>query len=581
MALQTGKQDALTQAQLNAVNSGINSTKVSQITTNAQNISSLQTNKQDKLTAGTHINITNNTINAEIPVEDVKVNNVSVVDENNVANINLSDYTQVCSLKLVLVKDDTASTPITGAKVTIKNTKSHTVFGEFNYTGVPLILNLPAGFEFTVCCSSVAGASAPLAQTFTAHAGEKTITMTYLTAGVVYGFKIDSENADPKASVTYLENAIGATPAVMDTTNDYFNYGSWDEAFFIPRPCMVKSDGKRDYYLDPNDYSKKLDGTPSDYNNVNYDGNVMVEFGRDGRKIWYKIVPDTDHDGTASIYISDTQKDTDYKCWSFLDMNGAEMEHFYVAAYNGSYDTNNKMRSISGMNIGHSLSGTTEIQRARANNADATKVEWSTEVFCDIQLINFLLILMGKDLNTQRAFGNGYTTGGAAATDLLNPGTMDSKGLFWGADGTVARTGVKVFGIENWWGNQWRRYEGHITDGSTQHKYKLTYSQVDGSTADDYSPAGNGYIEASIVVPNNVYQKKQSFDNGVMLCKERGASSSTYYCDGILINANCYAYHGGACNSGAFCGAFCVYLHAGVAGTYWNAGASLSLKPLA
>lgn len=245
----------------------------------------LQTNKQDKLTAGAHINIINNTINAEIPVEDVKVNNVSVVDENNIANINLSDYTQVCSLRLVLVKDDTASTPVTGAKVTIKNTKSHTVFGEFNYTGVPLILNLPAGFEFTVCCSSVAGASAPLAQAFTAQAGEKTITMTYLTAGVVYGFKIDSENADPKASVTYLENAIDATPAVMDTTNDYFNYGSWDEAFFIPRPCMVKSDGKRDYYLDPNDYSKKLDGTPSDYNNVNYDGNVMVEFGRDGRKI--------------------------------------------------------------------------------------------------------------------------------------------------------------------------------------------------------------------------------------------------------------------------------------------------------
>ena len=56
-----GKQNALSTAQLNAVNSGVTSATVSQVTTNTNNISSLQTGKQDKLTAGTNITIDPNT----------------------------------------------------------------------------------------------------------------------------------------------------------------------------------------------------------------------------------------------------------------------------------------------------------------------------------------------------------------------------------------------------------------------------------------------------------------------------------------------------------------------------------------
>ena len=64
-SLQSGKQDSLSQTQLDAVNSGITSRLVTKIGTNESNISSLQTNKQDKLTAGTNITIdANNVISA-------------------------------------------------------------------------------------------------------------------------------------------------------------------------------------------------------------------------------------------------------------------------------------------------------------------------------------------------------------------------------------------------------------------------------------------------------------------------------------------------------------------------------------
>lgn len=56
-----GKQATLTTAQLSAVNSGITSEKVTQIETNATNI----TLKQDKLTAGENITIENNVISAK------------------------------------------------------------------------------------------------------------------------------------------------------------------------------------------------------------------------------------------------------------------------------------------------------------------------------------------------------------------------------------------------------------------------------------------------------------------------------------------------------------------------------------
>ena len=60
-ALQNTKQDNLTTAQLAAVNSGIDSTKVGQIATNATNITSLQNTKQDNLTQ-TQLNAVNSGI---------------------------------------------------------------------------------------------------------------------------------------------------------------------------------------------------------------------------------------------------------------------------------------------------------------------------------------------------------------------------------------------------------------------------------------------------------------------------------------------------------------------------------------
>lgn len=390
---------------------------------------------------------------------------------------------------------------------------------------------------------------------------------------ILYGFHINNNESDPSARITYLEDASGAQPAYMDYTNGVFNYGSWKNAFFMPRPCMVKSNGLVDYYLNEDDFTLKESGGASDVANADYDGNAMMEWGREGKRIWYKIVPDTTG---ASVYISDTQIDSTYHDYSFINENNVHMPHFYTPIYNGSVDDNSKLRSLSGKALSFSLSGSAEVTAATKNGNG-----WYTEVFADRLLINFLLILMCKSTDTQSKFGQGLTTGAESAMKAYSTGSLNKNGLFFGYSDTTHA--VKVFGMENYWGTQWRRCAGLIQKGGKAY-YKLTKGTADGTTATSYNSDGTGYKEfAGTLQSAEGYQKAQAFDGNVMLPSTGGGSSSTYMCDYYWVNASAttYALFGGCSGSGAGCGAFFLDLDAAFGGAAWSIGAALSLKPLA
>lgn len=375
----------------------------------------------------------------------------------------------LCNLVLNLVDD--GGDQVSGAEVKIFNKTNGQLFGTYEYSGAPLPIELPAEFVYRIDCGYVSGLTEPISYVFKAPLGSLNITRTYTTGGQVFAFHIDASQDNPKQNIEYLEDAVGATPAHMDFDSGEFDYGSWEDVFFMPKPCMLRSNGTVHSYLDPNDYTKTDQGEASLVADTSFDGNAMMEWGQEGKRIWYKIVPDTDNASSATVYIADHKHDNDYKAWSFLDNNGNLMDHFYTPIYNGGYDTSNKMRSISGLACGNNKSGSAELTAAQANNTTDAK-EWNTEVFCDILLINLLLMLIGKSTDTQGTFGYGNHSGGTSASNLLPCGTMNNKGLFWGADSSSS-LGVKVFGMENYWGNIWRRYMGHVSSGSKQ-LYKLT-----------------------------------------------------------------------------------------------------------
>ena len=395
----------------------------------------------------------------------------------------------------------------------------------------------------------------------------------------LFGFKIDQTESDPDSMITYLDDCDNAkyTSAYMDYNTDTFNYGDWKDAWFIRdlKPCMLKYDGTVDYELNKNDYTKKIDGTDSDISNDSYEGNAMIGFP----KVYWKIVDNGDN--TANVYISDIKPDSNFHCWSHIDNNGNEIDYCYMPIYIGS-NVNNKLRSLSGKTPINNQSGVTEITYAKANNL-TDDIIWYTEVFCDKILVNLLLLLIGKSTNTQALFGKGHYTGGSSTSSLMVSGTLDTKGLFYGTNGSGV--GVKVFGIEHWWGNQWRRIGGWINSNGTQ-KIKLTYGESDGSTTTGYNTDGSGYITIANSTPRGTsggYISKMIINEFGMIPVTASGSASTYYCDGLWINNSQvdYAYVGGPSSVDYRIGAFATSLGTLVTVSAWNIGASISCKPLA
>ena len=108
----------LTAAQLSAINSGVTSATVSQVATNTNNISSLQTGKQDKLTAGTNITIDPNT------------NTISATGGSSITSINgLAGGTLTSPLTITGGDGATASKIILDTNGNITDSSTSTLFG--------------------------------------------------------------------------------------------------------------------------------------------------------------------------------------------------------------------------------------------------------------------------------------------------------------------------------------------------------------------------------------------------------------------------------------------------------------------
>lgn len=391
----------------------------------------------------------------------------------------------------------------------------------------------------------------------------------------LFGFILDQNESDPLSNIEYIEDNANFAPAHMDYSTGKFDFGDWADAWFLKgiKPCMLKYNGTVDYLLDPSDYTKKMDGTPSDVCNDGYDGNAMVGIPT----VWLKYIDNGD--GTVKVLICDKNLDGTFTAYAHTDVNGNIMPYIYEPCYNGSL-VSNKLRSLSGKSCMNNQSGTNEINYAKANNPSGSSM-WYTEVFSDRQLINTLLMLIGKSTDTQKTFGNGHYQNGSSAADLLLTGTMDDKGLFWGSN--KDKVGVKVFGIENYYGNQWRRIAGWINDNGTQ-RVKMTYGKQDGSAVTGYNTDGTGYISivgATCAGTSGGYTKTMKATDYGLIPYDATGSDSTFTCDGLYFNntIKAYALVGGSCGSSLRVGAFCSSLYDAVSVADWNVGAALSCKP--
>ena len=387
----------------------------------------------------------------------------------------------------------------------------------------------------------------------------------------LFGYDLVKATSSPTGRVTYPSDVDNAayTPAAMNFSTGKFDYGGW--AFnagenFMPRPCMLTYAGVVDHYLNPNDYTKKVDGAASKVSDTSFGGNAMMEWPKIYTKRW-------ESNGVYHFRCSDVPQDDDWDCWCNYDRNNNQIDHFYTPIYIGSL-VSGKLRSISGANNRTRITAANEITYAKANGDD-----WYTEVLADRLLLQDLLVLMAKSTDGQTAYGSGVSlTDGA-----IGQGTMNTKGMFWGSND--ATSGVKVFGMENLWGNLWRRTAGWINASGTQ-KVKLTRGTHDGSTATDYNTDGSGYLTVNGATPAGTsggYIKTMKTMTYGRIPYDASGSSSTYEADSFYYDnsGTMYAVVGSGWGDGLKVGPFSTYLNRTAETVYPAIGAALSCKPLA
>lgn len=336
-----------------------------------------------------------------------------------------------------------------------------------------------------------------------------------------YGYRIKKSESNPSTAVEYLYDAVGKAPARMNFSSGIFDYGDWGNIWFITnnRPCMLKNDGTVDYYLNPNDYSKKADGTASDVANDNYAGNAMSEIPL----VWVKRYEDDEY-----IYeiVCPIQQDDSFKAYAHTRADGSISDVFYYSIFAGS-GTTSKIRSLSGKVLPKlSASFATEVNACKANGSGWDTVSWS-----QYSLIRTLLTLIGKSTNSQAVFGYGNSNGSGNDSARLSTGTLNSKGQFYGYSTNSSQ--VKALHIEKLWGDEWDVITGYIIKGGKVY-VKMT-PEGNGYTDNDV----NEYTDAGVSYSSTIseaYISRMKCSHLGLIPTHLSGSSSTYFCDATNIN---------------------------------------------
>ena len=399
----------------------------------------------------------------------------------------------------------------------------------------------------------------------------------------IYEFLYDSKNSNTKGCITKPIGCMNEnfTPAKMDYDKNKFDYGSWKNTFIMDlvRPCMLYNQNAKDAegnslcgqvmeYLDPEDYSKTIDGNSSHIADESCNANAMAQW--DISRLWFKIVeylPKKYH-----CYVANKKVNNNYKNFLQYDCDGNIKKYYYNAMFDACI-INGVARSLSGKAPAVNATGDAQLAAAQANGKG---YDASEERF--IVARNILLMLMSETTDAQTAFGTGRQSGGSNQNyNQLASGQLNDKGGFHGDSNNGC---VKVFHSENPWGNVWKILQGFILVNGVV-CLKFTPNTNDGSTATAYNKTGSGYINTGITISGTL----GGYISSIALAGDYAfvptvvsGSSSTFIPDGCWFNNSIigFARFGGCSDNGLVCGSFALSVDGAVSVSHWYFGLSLS-----
>jgi len=345
----------------------------------------------------------------------------------------------------------------------------------------------------------------------------------------VYGVRIDNTNSGPETGVIYTDAATNFVGGSAD-----WNYRF---PFNTIRPCLLKG-GIVQYYLDPNDYAKKADGTASDITS-GADGDVMIEIPKMaysiktvGNYTYVKVTnnpaPTNNPDGTE-----------DWCFHAHTRSTAGDKDNLYVGAYLGWTDGSSKLRSLSGKAPTATQTIGTFRTRAQANGTGYDQM-----AFYPLTLLQCLYLIRYKNRDSQTALGRGFVDENAAAT---NTGGANARGMYYGE--ATGKQQMKFAGIEDFWGNLYCWIDGLFSNST---RNILTAFKTFNDTGSGYTDRGQG---ATSNIGNYMSVSQGASATG-FIAKTVAGSNSTYFCDYASLDASSLPCFGGYWARASHAGAF-------------------------
>lgn len=321
-----------------------------------------------------------------------------------------------------------------------------------------------------------------------------------------YGVCIDTINANPETAVTYVEDAIGMTSGSIEWNNTpiYKNI----------KPCVFKN-GVVQYYLNPNDLTKKVDGTASILTGL--DGDVMIEIPKMGVKFVNDSVNRKQY-----IYVTNNPDETSsgFHYYAHTRATEGDKSNLYIGRYLGSLN-DSKLCSYSGASPVNSLT----ISQMRTY-AQAKGTGYDIVSYYPFVLLQALYLIKYKSLDSQSKIGRGFVS--ESNSTITQTGGTNTKGMDYGE--TTGTEQMSFLNIEDLWGNL-RCYIDGFYHSSNNHN--LTAFKDFNDTGLNYKDVGT----SSVSNASFISLTQCTTDSGFLPINTFG-SSTTYYSDYATLNAN-------------------------------------------
>lgn len=333
----------------------------------------------------------------------------------------------------------------------------------------------------------------------------------------IYGVRVDESNPNPETAITYIENAIGVTPATPTSL------GGWEDKFpFNNIKIVAHQKGKELKEIKKENKLQYVDGTNVDTSD--YSINIFTKIPK---FYWnFKRI----NEDVYEVRIAAEKVNDDYVCYAHT-VGNTEKDNIYVGVYypfrkSGGGTEGNLFRSASGL-VADSW---VYLYNARTYTANSgcgvggyTTYGWFTHC-----MLRILYLIAYKNLDSENALGVGRND------SSFTTGLGDTKGFIYGSQDN---TEPNVFlGIEHFIAGRDDLIDGlYVKDRNVYLNFKnLNYGTTSEYTNTNYvlnNPSVYGF--ANRVAATNEL---------CFLPIEYTGSSSTNYCDYAYNSLDSHTY---------------------------------------